>query len=341
MRRRLKVSAVIVLTTIAFIGRTAGDEPDPSRIEFTYCVVGQESLLGMAPVIRILAENPGESDVYIHHTVTNDAKSLEFGSSEPSNDMWARPRIRRIGPGETIVVTERLSVVPGTPVGTYGWQVEVCILTEGFRYPEAPDIREFQADPCAFWEGERRVFDGEYSLVDPVGFDKIYFEKNLADWYWSGDQEMLKNSQEQHVEERPFSNQDIAELSSRPFKELRAQPWFDTEMNNQYFAAQYARSFGVSDVSGTLDYLSSLFRFPSQQVERDISPKAIHAAELLRFWSKESDQVWPQYVVALVGSTAGTKREPEALQELRGIADSCPDCFARWMAARLVESVPQ
>ena len=252
MRRRLKVSAVIVLATIAFMGRAAGDEPGTSRIELTFCVVGQESLLGMAPVIRILAENPGENDAYIHHTVTNDAEGLESGMSEPSNDMWARPRIRRIGPGETIVVTERLSVVPGTPEGTYGWRVEVCILTEGFRFPEAPDRREFQADSCSFWEGEERVFDGEYSLVDPVGFDRTYFEKYLADWYWSGDQELLKNSQEQHAQERPFSNQEIADLSLRSFKELRVQPWFDTEMNNQYFAAQYARSFEVSDVSGTL-----------------------------------------------------------------------------------------
>jgi len=312
-------------------------ESELMNVDSRLCVVDSKTVLGQTPLMRLLVSNQGAQDVVVLWSLeSSDAglSTVERGSrSETPGESL---NLRVVRSGQSVLVVERVGGSPGVPTGVYSWEAGVCISTNNNSMAQ-PIVMRLSEETCEDLGGRWMSFRGDFELTDPLGNDRVYFDRYLRDWYWTGDSEILKARFEEAEPIRKSMASELHELMNSSYSELKSQRWFDSEMNNRYYATKLARSCPIEDIDKKVQLLSSLFLKPGQDRYRSIPKQEITRLDHIRHLLDASDSLWLLYVTTLVGVSAGTENEGQMIDELEEIAEDAPDCVARWMASALLQ----
>jgi hypothetical protein len=196
-----------------------------------------------------------------------------------------------------------------------------------------------RVDPCPEVNGDRKLVVVEWTVVQPTGRDKVYYDAYIRPWIKSGDlavkreldEKRRRRSRELRAAEPP------AGPSSPPFSEIKQRQSFKELEDNRYAALA---GYGGGRKITLLDRVRNLSRMAPGRVKYQYSPNLLDSTvasfERAGYFVKKYGLKWQAYLGSAVG-LLGTAKEKRALEAIHEVATSSPDCVARYLAKRVLE----
>jgi len=366
----MAISIALLCTAAAFA------EELPDGVQVIDCLWPDRVPLGATALYRALIINNGERRlVVVAPRIQQDSQKARFfvGRGSPCQYQVMKARgipfvpsreLEALGPGRITLEPGEMGTwdvplpAPGADepptLGKHHVSVDLALGypavpgktagTPGSRYPAKGVIviKNIDSQDPSKWSVPSAIhheFSSAYTLTDPSGKDKVYYERYLETWLQTHDCDDYVQTVLRMEEVRRSLSQKMNEAgpSSPPFSEIKQRQSFKELEDNRYAALA---GYGGGSKITLLDTVRNLSRMSPGRVKYQYSPSLLNntvvSFERAKYFVREFGLKWQAYLGSAVG-LLGTAEEERALKAIQEVAASSPDCVARYLAQRVLE----